>query len=242
MVEILTSQVVSGLATGCVYALIALGFVLAYKTSGVFNLAFKDPRRDAEKVSWDDAVNVMVNGNGLTKNGGLNANFDAGAVSDQWIFQGDGYVEFEAAEVGKSHVAGLQVVPPGCTKPADCPDMDQDFTDISFAISLNANNKYYIFESGNPVMGNFDATGAWGVYSMNQRFRVTVTDNHNGTYDVAYSFIDPMNPCFPGQPCNVQNITTTLGVPATYPLRVDTSFRELGATLNNVTIVRIQPQ
>jgi branched-chain amino acid transport system permease protein len=39
MVEILTSQVVSGLATGCVYALIALGFVLIFKASGVFNFA-----------------------------------------------------------------------------------------------------------------------------------------------------------------------------------------------------------
>ena len=39
MVEILTSQVVSGLATGCVYALIALGFVLIYKATDVVNFA-----------------------------------------------------------------------------------------------------------------------------------------------------------------------------------------------------------
>ena len=32
--------VLQGLPPGSVYALIALGFVLAYKTSGVFNLAF----------------------------------------------------------------------------------------------------------------------------------------------------------------------------------------------------------
>ena len=35
MAEILTSQVVSGLATGCVYALIALGFVLIFKATDV---------------------------------------------------------------------------------------------------------------------------------------------------------------------------------------------------------------
>ena len=208
---------------------------------GVFDLSFKDPRRDAEKVIWDDAVNVMVNGNSLTKNAGNNANFDAGAVSDQFIFNGDGYVEFEAAELGKTHVAGLQLVPAGCTKPADCPDMVQDYKDISFAISLNANNEYYIFESGNMVMGSFDMTGAWGMYAANQRFRVTVTDKHDGTYDVVYAYIDPMNPCNPGQKCNPQQIHTH-NVPATYPLRVDTSFRELNATLANVTIVRIQPQ
>ncbi len=39
MVEILSSQVVSGLATGCVYALIALGFVLIYKATDVVNFA-----------------------------------------------------------------------------------------------------------------------------------------------------------------------------------------------------------
>jgi branched-chain amino acid transport system permease protein len=39
MLEILTSQVVSGLATGCVYALIALGFVLIFKATDVVNFA-----------------------------------------------------------------------------------------------------------------------------------------------------------------------------------------------------------
>jgi branched-chain amino acid transport system permease protein len=39
MVEILASQVVSGLATGCVYALIALGFVLIFKATDVVNFA-----------------------------------------------------------------------------------------------------------------------------------------------------------------------------------------------------------
>ena len=39
MTEILTSQVVSGLATGCVYALIALGFVLIFKATDVVNFA-----------------------------------------------------------------------------------------------------------------------------------------------------------------------------------------------------------
>jgi branched-chain amino acid transport system permease protein len=39
MAEILTSQIVSGLATGCVYALIALGFVLIFKATDVVNFA-----------------------------------------------------------------------------------------------------------------------------------------------------------------------------------------------------------
>ena len=39
MIEILPSQVISGLATGCVYALIALGFVLIFKATDVVNFA-----------------------------------------------------------------------------------------------------------------------------------------------------------------------------------------------------------
>ena len=39
MLETLTSQVLSGLATGCVYALIALGFVLIFKATDVVNFA-----------------------------------------------------------------------------------------------------------------------------------------------------------------------------------------------------------
>ncbi len=38
--ETLISAIIRGFPIGCVYALVALGFVLTYKTSGVFNLAF----------------------------------------------------------------------------------------------------------------------------------------------------------------------------------------------------------
>jgi len=38
--EALLSAVIRGFPIGCVYALIAIGFVLTYKTAGVFNLAF----------------------------------------------------------------------------------------------------------------------------------------------------------------------------------------------------------
>src|SRR5215510_1055025 len=39
MIETLTSQVVSGLATGCIYAMVALGFVLIFKATDVVNFA-----------------------------------------------------------------------------------------------------------------------------------------------------------------------------------------------------------
>jgi len=39
-VEELISSIIRGFPQGCVYALVAMGFVLTYKTAGVFNLAF----------------------------------------------------------------------------------------------------------------------------------------------------------------------------------------------------------
>ncbi len=39
MAELL-EYAVRGIPTGCVFALLAVGLVLTYKTSGVFNLAF----------------------------------------------------------------------------------------------------------------------------------------------------------------------------------------------------------
>ena len=38
--EQLVSNILSGMSFGCVYALLAVGLVLAYKTSGIFNLAY----------------------------------------------------------------------------------------------------------------------------------------------------------------------------------------------------------
>src|ERR1700733_12974361 len=38
--ETFLGALISGVAFGCVYALLAVGLTLAYKTSGVFNIAF----------------------------------------------------------------------------------------------------------------------------------------------------------------------------------------------------------
>jgi hypothetical protein len=215
--------------TGC--------FTGACSAGGTFPAAgFTDPRLAGEQVVWDDAINTTPAGNNLAKSGGSNANFDAGAVSDQWIALGDGYVEFEANESSLSHVIGLALVPAGCTKPTDCHDMDPSIADIDFAINLNIDGRFYILENGNLVNGG-DINNSWGTYMAHQRFRVTVKDKHDGTYDLGYSFITGM--CIPGNPCN-ETIFHTHNVTATYPLRVDTSFRELNAELANVTIVRIQ--
>jgi len=208
----------------------------ACSDSGALRADFLDPRQNPEPIVWDDFMpNTTPTANSLQKTGGSNTNFDAGAVSDQWISQGDAYVEAEASESNLSHVFGLALVPGGCTHPADCHDTDPSIADINFAISLNADGRFYIFEGGSQVMGG-DLNGSFGTYNAGERFRVKVTDKHNGTVKITYSRVN--GPCMPGSACPDTEFPH-VGA-AGYPLRVDTSFRELNATLANVTIVRIQ--
>jgi branched-subunit amino acid ABC-type transport system permease component len=53
MVEDFVRSVIQGIPVGAVYALIALGFVLTYKTAGVFNLAFGAQAFIAAAVHWE---------------------------------------------------------------------------------------------------------------------------------------------------------------------------------------------
>jgi len=198
--------------------------------AGTLSPGFVDPRRPPEPVVWDDPIGVNVAGNSLTKNAGSPTTFDAGAVSDQWISQGDAYVEAEASESSLSHVFGLALVPGGCTKPVDCHDTDPGIADINFAISLNVDGLVYVLEGGTPKM-------SFPAYTPTERFRVKVTDNHNGTATITYARVN--GPCMLGSPCPDTLLFTHVGAVG-YPLRVDASFRELNATLANVTIVRIQ--
>ena len=53
----LTSSVIQGFPIGCVFALVAMGFVLTYKVSGVFNLAFGAQAFAAAAVYYELRVN-----------------------------------------------------------------------------------------------------------------------------------------------------------------------------------------
>jgi len=197
--------------------------------------ALPDPRRIPEPVVWTDGFGVAVGSfNSLQKTGPNNPPqnpiFDSGAASAQFITKGDAYVEFSAAETTLSHVAGLSQVTPG-------PDQDYTLNDINAAISLNSDGLFYVIESGTIKPGpNPPPDTSFGAYTAGQRFRVTVRDNQDGTASVAYSRID--GSCNPGSECNEIPIAGS-SVSLHYPLRVDTSFREQGATLTNVTLVRI---
>jgi hypothetical protein len=208
----------------------------ACPTNGALSPAFADPRRLPEAVAWRDKIGVTTTGNSITKTaatGGLI--FDAGAVSTQWITRGDAYVEFSASERNRSHIIGFSAIPAAC--PAPCADTDPGFQSVGFAISLNVDGRYYVLESGVLAMGP-DMNGSFGLYGADERFRVTLHDNSDGTASVTYSRIT--GTCTPGSPCNEVVFFTRSGSPAQYPMRVDTSFREQNATLADVNVVRIQ--
>jgi hypothetical protein len=61
----------------------------------------------AETVTWINLVNVTANGNSVTKTSGCDGCSDAGAISQQKITAGDGYVQFTTGATGPLRVAGL---------------------------------------------------------------------------------------------------------------------------------------
>ena len=89
-----------------------------------------------------------------------------------------------------------------------------------------------------------DGTGANGsvsTYSAGDRFRVRATDNNDElphTATITYTKLTA--PCTPGTICAEVQIASQTGSSPSYPFRVDASLRNVGATLVNVTVVRIK--
>jgi hypothetical protein len=190
---------------------------------GTLRSDFVDPRRAQEPVKWIDLIGTSATDNNLTRTLASDGMFDAGAASDQTITHGDGWVEFETGENDKGHALGLS--------PDLGTDNDPSQSDIAFGIRLGGGGKFTIVEGG-VSMG-----GALGTYSPGDRFRVQVKDNLDGTATVSYFQLS--GPCTPGTVCN-GSVVATSATSAKYPLRVDASLGAEGATLNNVTLVRIQ--
>lgn len=60
-----------------------------------------------QNVTWASVVNCAVSGNSLQKNAGRDDESDGGAVSQQQIVYGDGYVQFTAGVTDKIRFCGL---------------------------------------------------------------------------------------------------------------------------------------
>ena len=218
-------------ATGC--------FENACTTGGTLRADFADPRRIPEPVVWRDKIGTAAVGSNLTQTSPSTMGdvFAAGAVSEQWIQFGDGYVEFEASENDLSHVIGFAEVPAACAFP--CTDSDPGYADVDFALSLNADGRVYIIESGSLLMGP-DLNGSFGTYAAGERFRVRVVDSLDGTATVRYTRI--VGACVPGELCNESLVFQHVTPTAAYPVRVAAAFREQNATLATVNIVRLPIQ
>ena len=207
----------------------------ACSSDAVFIDSFVDPRRTSEPVAWQNAIGVATSGpdnNTLTRTLATDNTFDAGAASSQTIAQADGYVQFIATETNAARLCGLANGAP--------PDTVPDITDINFAIDLFKDGHFYVFENGTKILGpdsNAATLGSFGTYAPGDKFRVYVTRNNDGSGQITYAKIT--GPCSDGSPCPEVRFYTSL-TSATYPLRVDSSFREQNGTLTDVRLVRIR--
>ena len=206
---------------------------------------FDDPRRHPEPLDWQDQVNVTASGGTLSKSAGDDLQFDAGAdAPGQVITHGNAYVEFTVG--GPDNVTRL-----GGLSEGDAGDTDTTPGGVSFAIDLFKDGCVYIFEQGTQVNGTIETCTvphAFGGYTADEVFRVRVTDNLDGTGKFApmgghatVTYTRLLASCTDGKPCPDDLIWTSQTV-AQYPLRVDSSFKEVGGTLTNVRIVRIRPE
>jgi hypothetical protein len=225
----------------------------ACQGDGTENPAFVDPRRSPEPILWTDHIGTDDDG-GTTNNlerialtsGGATEHFDAGAASKQIIPRGDAWVEFSAGigagggtGTDKVHVLGVRssVTAAGepCLDPIKCPDTDPHIETVGFAIDLNSDGMVYILEPNAADPANFGVVAVNLPYAVGDRFRVKVSENTDGTATISYAR-------FTGCPdaCTEEVFYTTDDQVALYPLRVDTTFREQGARIENVIIMRIK--
>jgi hypothetical protein len=203
----------------------------ACSNGGSPNSGFVDPRRAQELVTWTDLLGQATSQDNdvskLTGTGVPGDPFDSGAASDQRIKHGDAWVEFSVKETGVSHVIGLSHDNGGM-------DSDPSLADIGFAISLNYDGNVYILENGASYV-----SAPLMTYAPGDRFRIRVKDNNDGsTATISYTKLNGV--CKPGTICNETTIATQTSASPAYPLRIGASFREPGATITNVTMVRIQ--
>jgi hypothetical protein len=92
---------------------------------------------DYQAVSWTNAVNVSLVNGSLQKTSGCDGCDDAGAVSEQSLIQGDGYVEFTVGEANTLWAAGFASGNAGTT-----------YADIDFAFRFNGGGWADVIEHG----------------------------------------------------------------------------------------------
>jgi hypothetical protein len=92
---------------------------------------------EQQMVSWTSLVNVTVNGAVLQKTGGWDGVQDAGAISQQILSSGDGYVEFTVGEMNTLWLGGLSHGNDGTS-----------YADVDFAFRFNGAGWADVLENG----------------------------------------------------------------------------------------------
>ena len=195
--------------------------------------SFVDPRQSPDVLVWQDLVGAAAsgtNGNTLTRTAPTTGAFDAGADSAQLVTSGDAFVEFTASETNTARLGGFS---------SGAPDTNANFNALGFGLDLFDDANVYIFESGAVQPGPIPTSNgsSFGPYASGDRFRVHATDNFDGTATISYAKVT--GPCNDGAPC-AETLLYTSPNKAVYPLRVDSSFKQMGGTLTNVRMARIR--
>ena len=154
-----------------------------------------------QNVIWTSLVNVTASGNSLQKTSGCDGCLDAGAVSTQQIYSGNGYVKFTASETDALRYIGLSRGNAGT-----------GVRGILFAIRLQSG----IAEVRESSIYRADTTFVPG-----DRFRISVESGVVKYYKNGALFYRS-------------------GIQPSYPLLVDTSLENLGATLTGVVLYKAQ--
>jgi len=120
----------------------------AGRTTGIFSSSSQPVNQQGQQpftssmvgqpVQWTNIVGVTQSGNTLTKTGGTNGAWDAGAFSIQAIPDGkDGWIEFSCGETNNFKMAGLSAT-----------DGGPGYTTINYALYPAADGNLYIYENG----------------------------------------------------------------------------------------------
>lgn len=111
---------------------------------------------EEQNATWTSLVNVTVDGTVLRKTGGCDGCGDAGAISEQQLSAGDGYVEFTVGEANTFWVGGLGHGNGGT-----------GYADVDFGFRFNGAGYADVLENG--VYAGGDTT-----YAAGDVFRVAV--------------------------------------------------------------------
>ena len=166
------------------------------------------PDSGSQDVTWTSPVGVTVSGNSLTKTG--TTAWNAGAISAQTLSGGDGYVEFSTNEANKSKLIGLSY------QTGTSLNEGQSYQEIEYALHLRNDGNVLVFESGINL-------GVKETYAAGNKFRVAI---EGGVVKYQKST----------DGANFMTFWTNSSPTLQYPMAVDTSLYNTGATLTDARL------